>query len=89
MLKAHFLLLYFKTNSYKLGWYLKTVFAIGLDKKDLSLLSQLQESFGGIGNITIDNNRNSVVYSVTKLEDLINIVIPLPLRLRGLKNILY
>lgn len=66
----------FKTNSYKLGWYLKTVFAIGLDKKDLSLLLELQQSFGGIGNIIINQKNDSVIYSVTKLEDLINIVIP-------------
>lgn len=38
----------FKTNLYKLGWYLKTNFAIGLGKNDLSLLLQLQPSFAGV-----------------------------------------
>jgi hypothetical protein len=42
----------FKSNTYKLGWYLKTNFAIGFGKNELSLLLQVQEFFflGGGGN---------------------------------------
>jgi len=66
----------FKSNTYKLGWYLKTNFAIGFGKNELSLLLQIQEFFGGIGSIIINKNENMVIFSVRKIEDLINIIIP-------------
>jgi hypothetical protein len=55
---------------------LKINFAIGLGKNDLSLLLQIQEFFGGIGSIIINQNQNMVIYSVGKIEDLTNIIIP-------------
>jgi hypothetical protein len=52
----------FKSNTYKLGWYLKTNFAIGFGKNELSLLLQIQEFFGGIGSIIINKNENMVIF---------------------------
>ena len=66
----------YKNNNYKKSWYLKINFAIGLGKNDLSLLLQIQEFFGGIGSIIINQNQNMVIYSVGKIEDLTNIIIP-------------
>ena len=66
----------FKSNTYKLGWYLKTNFAIGFGKNELSLLLQVQEFFWGIGSIIINKNENMVIFSVRKIEDLINIIKP-------------
>jgi hypothetical protein len=55
---------------------LKTNFAIGLGKNDLFLLLQLQKYFGGIGSIIKNQNENMVIFSVRKIDDIINIVIP-------------
>jgi hypothetical protein len=51
---------------------LKSNFAISLGKNDLSLLLQIQKYFGGIGTIITNQNRNMVIYSVGRIEDLIN-----------------
>jgi hypothetical protein len=40
-----------KKNQRKLGWRVQTKFQIGVDKRDLSLLLQLQQFLGGIGSI--------------------------------------
>jgi len=66
----------FKTKAYKLGWYLKANFAIGLGKNDLSLLLQIKKFFGEIGSISKSKNRNMVIYSVGGIEDLTTIIIP-------------
>jgi hypothetical protein len=51
-------------------------FQISLHQRDLSLLLVLQQFFGGIGRIYIDSNQKKVKYVVTKLSDLINVIIP-------------
>jgi hypothetical protein len=63
-----------KNLKYKTGWRLESRFQIGLNIRDLPLLLQLQQYFGGIGSIS--NNQNMVVYIVSKLNDLNNVIIP-------------
>jgi len=58
----------------KLGWFVRSIFSIGFHKRDLSLLLQLQQFFGGIGSITL--TQNMVLYSVAGIKDLTTIIIP-------------
>lgn len=51
-------------------------FDIYLDKKDLPLLQLIQLYFGGIGSIVIDEKRNKASFSVNKLSDFTNYIIP-------------
>jgi hypothetical protein len=52
------------------------VFAFELHSKDLYLLKQIQTFFKGKGTIRINNTKNSVMFTVIKHEDIINIIIP-------------
>jgi len=63
-----------KNNQRKLGWRVQTKFQIGVDKRDLSLLLQLQQFLGGIGSIYSYSNRSVVNYSIDSIKDL-NILI--------------
>jgi len=45
---------------------------MGLHKRDLCLLLQLQQFLGGIGSIHIDKTFNKVNYSVDSNKDLTN-----------------
>lgn len=47
-----------------------------MHQRDLLLLKQIQEFFNGIGTITLNNNRNSAVFRVIKLNDITNVIIP-------------
>ena len=55
---------------------MESKFKISLHIRDLSLLLQIQEFFGGIGLISISNTQNMVTYLVSKLNDLNNVIIP-------------
>jgi len=76
--EGSFYITIYKDSNYKLGWYLKAVFSIGLHVRDLDLLLQLQEFFGGIGSISKSktSHQNMVIYSVSSIKDLIHIIIP-------------
>jgi hypothetical protein len=50
---------------------------MGLHKRDLSLLLQLQQIFGGIGSIYINPTLNKVNYSVDSKKYLTNLIIHL------------
>ena len=65
-----------KDKEYKVGWQVRPKFSISLHSRDLNLLMQLQEFFGGIGSLSKSKNRNSVSFGVSKLSDLINVIIP-------------
>ena len=60
--------------SYKLGWI--TLGKFRLNKKDLELLKSIQVFFTGIGQVGIISTRNLAYFEVTKLNDLVNIIIP-------------
>lgn len=51
-------------------------FKIGLNARDLPLLKQIQEFFGGIGTLTYNKQTNVWIYSVTSVADLLKIIIP-------------
>jgi LAGLIDADG endonuclease/NADH-ubiquinone/plastoquinone oxidoreductase, chain 3 len=65
-----------RSSTNKLGWQVEAIFAITLNSKDLPLLYLIQFFFGGIGRIKICSTRNVVSFVVTKLEDLVNVIIP-------------
>jgi hypothetical protein len=50
---------------------------MGLHKRDLSLLLQLQQFLGGIGSIHVNQTLNKVNYSVDSKKDLTNLIIHL------------
>ena len=57
-----------------LGWRVQAKFQIGLHKRDLGLLLQVQQFFGGIGSI--GKSENMGFYSVSSVKDLTNTIIP-------------
>ena len=57
-----------------LGWRVQAKFQIGLHKRDLELVLQLQQFFGGIGSI--GKSGNMVFYSVSSVKDLTSTIIP-------------
>jgi len=63
-----------KNQKRTLGWRVQAKFQIGLHERDLDLLLQLQQFFGGIGSI--GKSGNMVFYSVSSVKDLTNTIIP-------------
>ena len=51
-------------------------FGITLHVKDTPILKSIQEYFKGVGNIIFDHKREVAHYSVAKLSDLMDIIIP-------------
>jgi hypothetical protein len=49
---------------------------IELHAKDLVLLKRIQSFFGGIGNIRSGQSRRSIVYSIAKIQDISDVLIP-------------
>jgi hypothetical protein len=49
---------------------------IRMNSKDLALLVLVQRFFKDIGSFSHNTKTNTVNYSITKLSDLVNIVIP-------------
>nr|YP_010835458.1 hypothetical protein QLP32_mgp32 [Perenniporia fraxinea]WFS78691.1 hypothetical protein [Perenniporia fraxinea] len=66
----------YKNKKLNTGWRVTPFFSIALNKRDLSLLNQLQEFFGGVGTIRSDQESDALRYSVYNLKDLTNIIIP-------------
>ena len=58
------------------GWSIKIIFQIQLHSKDLPLLLEIQSFFNGVGIINKESNRNMVNYRVTKIDDIVNVIIP-------------
>ena len=65
-----------KRSANSLGWKVAGRFDIYLDRKDLPLLLLIQQFFGGIGSIVIDEKRNKASFNVNKLSDFIDYIIP-------------
>jgi hypothetical protein len=63
-----FTLGFFKSDKYKLGYQIQAIFKITLHKKDLYLLSQVQDYFG-VGKIT-EHGNTTLQYTVKSLKDL-------------------
>lgn len=58
------------------SWQVQAVFQIGLHVKDLPVLEKIQSFFKGAGKIHVYTSRKTATYSVTKLKDLVNVIIP-------------
>ena len=65
-----------QVDKYKTGWRVKSLFEIGLNKRDLDLLYQIKTFFGGIGTFSEDKKANVLKYQVVKIGDLKNTIIP-------------
>jgi len=63
-------------GKYKTGWRVKSLFEIGLNKRDLDLLYQIQFFFGGIGTFSEDKKANVLKYQIANIGDLKNTIIP-------------
>ena len=74
--EGSFIISIVKNKNRKIGWQVQCIFSIGLHSRDLALLLELQEYFGGIGSIIKNKNRNEITYSVRSLKDLTTIIIP-------------
>ena len=64
-----------KNNKFRLGWRVEIVFRIGLHKRDLALLEQIQAYFGGIGSI-VKQGKDVVAYRVSSHKDILNYILP-------------
>jgi len=65
-----------KNLNYKLGWNVTSRFRLELHIRDLELLYSIQSFFKGIGQIGIISTRKLAYFEVTKLNDLVNMIIP-------------
>lgn len=61
---------------YKLKWRVTNSFNIGFHSSELPLLLSIQQFFKGVGYITKNSRDHPISYTITKNEDLVNIVIP-------------
>ena len=62
-----------KNPKLKVGWEVIPYFFIGLHVKDVSILLDIKQFFG-VGNIS--RNKESALYQVNSLKDLVNVIIP-------------
>lgn len=65
-----------KNSRCKTGWVVSANFTKILHLEDLPLLVGIQKFFGGVGFITKDFKRNQAYFTVVKLCDIINVIIP-------------
>lgn len=68
-----FMLTFNKTKEARLGYRIRPIFQIQLHKKDVELLRQIQQYFGGIGYIT-EGTKDCLAFRVRSLEEIIIIV---------------
>jgi hypothetical protein len=59
-----------------LNWAVSAIFRIGLHLEDLPLLLSVQKFFGGVGSITKDLKNDLAYFTVNKLDDITNVIIP-------------
>jgi LAGLIDADG endonuclease len=57
------------------NWQIKPSFELGLHSKDISILHELKIFFG-VGIINTRVSQNFTSFTVTKLSDLVNVIIP-------------
>jgi hypothetical protein len=74
--EGSFSVLIYKTSKLKIGWETQLSFNISLHTKDLNLLMKIKSFFGEVGFIKKNKGHNSVTYSVTKIRDLVDVIIP-------------
>ena len=65
-----------KNPRYKTGWNVQPRVQIKMHERDRSLILQIQEYFGGIGQVSKPNKNFTVELRVTTIKDLTNVIIP-------------
>lgn len=58
-----------------LKWRVTVSFEINLHSKDIEILNRIKDYFG-VGSVTTRVDKNISVYRVTRLEDLVRVIIP-------------
>lgn len=71
--ESSFVVVILKNPSYKTGWNVQARVQIKMAEKDRALIEKIQEFFGGY--ISKPNNRSTVEFRVSTLNDIINNVI--------------
>ncbi len=74
--EGSFITTIYKNKEIKIGWRVQSIFQIELHIRDLALLLELQQFFGGCGSIIKSKNRNTVRFSVSDIKDLTTFIIP-------------
>lgn len=64
-----------KSKSHKSTWKIEPKFKLGLHKRDLSLLIQLQQILGGIGSIYQNQTLNKVNNIINNKKDLTKLIL--------------
>lgn len=64
-----------KSVGHRLGWRVEVIYQIGLHKKDLELLKEIQAFYGGIGLIT-KPSKNMCAFRVSSLKELSEKIFP-------------
>jgi len=58
------------------GWGVSADFSLNLHAKDLPLLYKIQSFLGGVGRIHVSSGGKTVSFTVSKIDDLIYVIIP-------------
>ncbi len=73
--EGSFVIIVRKDANFRLGWKIEAVFRIGLHKKDLALLKQIQVYFGGIVSI-VKQGEDIYAYRVSSLKQILTHILP-------------
>ena len=65
-----------KSTDTKINWKTSVVFQFGLHISELPLLLRIQEHFNGVGFIIKNVKNNTAYYTVTKFNDIVNVILP-------------
>lgn len=74
--EGSFVVTILKNSRYKTGWNVQARIQIKMHEKDRVLIQSIQNFFGGIGYVSSHNNRGTVEFRVSTLNDIINKIIP-------------
>lgn len=74
--ESSFVVAMLKNPRYKTGWNVQPRVQIKMHERDRSLILQIQEYFGGIGQVSKPNKNFTVELRVTTIKDLTNVIIP-------------
>lgn len=72
--EGSFIISVYKRSDSK-NWHVKPSFELGLHSRDISTLQELKNYFG-VGIINTRKGRNFTSFTVTKISDLVNVIIP-------------
>lgn len=68
--EGSFMISFGKTSEARFGFRIRAIFQINLHKKDIELLKNIQEFFGGVGYITTDAANDTSAFRARSIKDL-------------------